>query len=65
MAVEDLAWKNMEKYDPAGWKAGKWAYLNPKLRRTDPRVFDSSGNPLYDTDWFNESTQAKLSQNHQ
>ncbi len=65
MAVEDLAWKNMEKYDPAGWKAGKWAYLNPKLRRTDPRVFDSNGNPLYDTDWFNEATQAKLSQNHQ
>ena len=65
MAVEDLAWANMAKYDPAGWKAGKWAYLNPKLRRTDPRVFDANGNPLYDTDWFNEATQAKLSQNHQ
>jgi TonB-dependent starch-binding outer membrane protein SusC len=65
MAVEDLAWKNMEKYDPAGWAAGRWAYLNPKLRRTDPRVFDSNGNPLYDTNWFDESTQQKLSQNHQ
>ena len=65
MAVEDLAWANMQKYDPAGWAAGRWAYLNPKLRRTDPRVFDSSGNPLHDTNWFDESTQQKLSQNHQ
>lgn len=65
MAVEDLAWANMQKYDPAGWAAGRWAYLNPKLRRTDPRVFDSAGNPLHDTNWFNEATQQKLSQNHQ
>lgn len=65
VAVEDLAWKNMEKYDPAGWKAGKWAYLNPKQRRIDPRVWDSNGNPLYDTDWFKETSQTRLSQNHQ
>ncbi len=65
MAVEDLAWANMQKYDPAGWAAGRWAYLNPKLRRTDPRVFDAQGNPLHDTDWFKESSQTKLSQNHQ
>jgi TonB-linked SusC/RagA family outer membrane protein len=65
LATEDLAWKNMEKYDPAGWAAGKWVYLNPKLRRTDPRIFDSNGNPLYDTDWLKETTQSKLSQNHQ
>ncbi|WP_394995152.1 SusC/RagA family TonB-linked outer membrane protein [Emticicia sp.] len=65
MAVEDLAWANMQKYDPVGWNAGKWAYLNPKLRRTDPRVFDAQGNALFDTDWFKESSQNKLSQNHQ
>ncbi len=65
LAVEDLAWKNMEKYDPEGWEAGKWAYLNPALRRTDPRVFDSAGNPLFDTDWLEETTQNKISQNHQ
>lgn len=65
MATEDLAWKNMEKFDPTGWAAGKWAYLNPKLRRTDPRIFDSAGNPLYDTNWLEETTQNKLSQNHQ
>jgi TonB-linked SusC/RagA family outer membrane protein len=65
MAVEDLAWKNMEKYDPNGWKLGRFANLNPALRRTDPRVFDSQGNPLFDTDWLKETTQNKLSQNHQ
>lgn len=63
--VEDLAWRNMEKYDPEGWDAGKWAYLNPAGRRTDPRFFDSQGKALYDTDWLEETTQSKLSQNHQ
>ena len=65
MMVEDLAWRNMEKYDPVGWNDGRWAYLNPALRRTDPRVFDSQGNPLHDTNWLNETTQNKISQNHQ
>ena len=65
LEVEDLAWANMEKYDPQGWNDGKWAYLNPVLRRTDPRFFDSQGNPLFDTNWLEETTQNKLSQNHQ
>lgn len=70
MAVEDLAWRNMEKYDPAGWAAGKWASLEPRLRRIEyskkyPGVFDENLNPLYDTDWMKEITQNKLSQNHQ
>lgn len=65
LAVEDLAYANIAKYDPVGWTAGKFANLNPKLRRTDPRVFDANGNPLYDTNWFNEASQNKLSQNHQ
>ena len=65
LAVEDLAWANMEKFDPEGWAEGRWAYLNPALRRTDPRVFDSNGRPLYDTDWFKEATQNAISQNHQ
>ncbi|MDH5380033.1 MAG: TonB-dependent receptor, partial [Cyclobacteriaceae bacterium] len=65
LEVEDLAWANMEKFDPVGWNAGKWAYLNPSLRRTDPRIFDASGNPKYDTDWLEETTQHRISQNHQ
>ncbi|MEM1136785.1 MAG: SusC/RagA family TonB-linked outer membrane protein [Bacteroidota bacterium] len=65
LAVEDLAWRNMEKFDPVGWAEGKWAYLNPALKRTDPELFDSNGNPYHDTDWIKETTQSKLSQNHQ
>jgi TonB-linked SusC/RagA family outer membrane protein len=65
LATEDLVWNNMQKYDPAGWAAGKFVNLNPKLRRIDPRIFDSSGNPLYDTNWLKETTQSKMSQNHQ
>ncbi|GAA4409117.1 TonB-dependent receptor [Nibrella viscosa] len=68
--TEMLAWKNMAKYDPAGWAAGRWAYLDPIARRKDfasryPGVFDANLNPLHDTDWFKETTQNKLSQNHQ
>jgi TonB-linked SusC/RagA family outer membrane protein len=65
MMVEDLAYANMEKFDKVGWDAGKYTNLNPALRRIDPRVFDASGNNLYDTDWLEETTQHKLSQNHQ
>lgn len=65
LAVEDLAYANMQKFDPAGWAAGKYVSRNPKLARTDPRLFDANGNPKYDTDWLREATQNKLSQNHQ
>jgi TonB-dependent starch-binding outer membrane protein SusC len=65
MAVEDLAWANMAKFDPVGWNSGKYANLNPALRRTDPRVFTATGDNIYDTDWLEETTQHKVSQNHQ
>ncbi|WP_461131198.1 SusC/RagA family TonB-linked outer membrane protein [Spirosoma aerophilum] len=70
LATEDLAYANMAKYDPVGWAAGKWSYLDPKVRRAAfsaarPGVFDANLNPLYDTDWFKESSQNTLSQNHQ
>ncbi len=65
LAVEDLAYRNMEKFDPAGWAAGKYVSRNPALARTDPRIFDSNGNPIYNTNWLKEATQNKISQNHQ
>ena len=65
LATEDLAYANMQKFDPVGWNAGKYLSRNPALARKDPRVFDSNGNPLYETDWLKESTQSKLSQNHE
>ncbi len=72
--VEDLAYANIQKYDPVGWAAGKWPHLNPQTRRAEllkkhPDVFtvrpDGTYAPNYDTDWFREATQNRVSQNHQ
>ncbi len=37
----------------------------PTIDFTDERLFDSSGNPLYDTDWQDEATRTAFSHNHQ
>lgn len=59
--TENLAYANAQTYDPAGWAAGN--YTDPRIKRlTLPNLFDAQGNPLYDTDWFKEATQNKLSQ---
>ena len=63
LATEDLAYQNAQKYDPNGWANG--IYKDPALKRTDPNLFDSNGNPLYDTDWQDESFQQAFTQNHQ
>jgi TonB-linked SusC/RagA family outer membrane protein len=64
LETENLAYANAQTYDPVGWAAGN--YVDPRIKRlTLPNLFDSQGNPLYDTDWFKEATQNKLSQNHQ
>jgi len=70
LAVEDLAYQNMAKFDPAGWAAGKYTSRDPALARKDPAlvakgVFDANGNPLYETNWLKEATQHKLSMNQQ
>ncbi|MBE7176449.1 MAG: TonB-dependent receptor [Mucilaginibacter polytrichastri] len=65
LAVEDLAYANMQKFDPEGWAEGRYVSRNPALARRDPRIFDANGNPLFDTNWLDEATQHKLSQNHQ
>jgi TonB-dependent starch-binding outer membrane protein SusC len=65
MQVEDLAWKNAEIYDPAGWALGNYVSKEPKLKRSNPLLFNSNGDPLYNTDWLKESVQHKLSTSHQ
>ncbi|MFW6289491.1 MAG: SusC/RagA family TonB-linked outer membrane protein [Mariniphaga sp.] len=37
----------------------------PTIDFTDDRLFDSQGNPLYDTDWQDEATRTAFSHNHQ
>nr|WKN34894.1 SusC/RagA family TonB-linked outer membrane protein [Tunicatimonas sp. TK19036] len=63
LMVEEIAYQNAEKFDPEGWAADK--YTDPKLKRTDPLLFDENGNPLYDTDWQEEATQKAWAQSHQ
>jgi TonB-linked SusC/RagA family outer membrane protein len=78
--VEQLGWDNMKIYDPNGWnQAGNGGIGTHSSGRQNPAaaraalgpsagvyaLFDANGNPLYDTDWLKESTQNKLSQNHQ
>lgn len=63
LMLEDLAYQNAAKFDPEGFASG--AYTDPKLKRTDPRLFDSEGNPLYDTDWQDEAIRSAFSQTHQ
>lgn len=65
--VQDLAYENIKVYDPVGWAAGNYAStpVPRNARIALPQFFDSNGNPLYNTDWLKESTQNKLSQNHQ
>ena len=65
--VENLAYDNIKVYDPAGWAAGNYnTAVDPRVKRKSlPNLFDANGAPLYNTDWVKESTQSKLSQNHQ
>ncbi|HEV8282671.1 MAG TPA: TonB-dependent receptor [Chitinophagaceae bacterium] len=65
--IENLAYDNIKIYDPAGWAAGNYAsVVDPRIKRKSlPLLFDSNGNPLYNTDWLKESTQSHIGQNHQ
>jgi TonB-linked SusC/RagA family outer membrane protein len=71
LALEDAAYQNVQKYDPAGWAAGTYAARDPRLKRqalanpNDPRrLFDENLNPLYDVDWQDEVTRTALAQSH-
>ena len=70
--VEQLAWENSEKFDPTGWAAGNYANQEPNQKRQGAflgdlvnELFDSNGKANYDTDWYDELLQHKVSQNHQ
>lgn len=67
MDVENLAYDNIKVYDPQGWANGNYSsVVDPREKRKNlPLLFDASGNPLYETDWVKETSQHKLSQNHQ
>ncbi|MBN2639167.1 MAG: TonB-dependent receptor [Bacteroidales bacterium] len=43
----------------------KWYGGTRTFNVSDPKLFDSSGNPLYDTDWQDEATRTAMSHSHQ
>jgi len=70
--VEQIAWENSEKFDPAGWAAGNYANQAPDQKRAGAflgdlvnELFDASGKANYDTDWYDVLRQHRVSQNHQ
>jgi len=80
LEVEQQGWDNIKIYDPAGWNptGGPNGTGSHSSGRQDPQLaraaltdigtyslFDANGDPIYDTDWLKETTQNKLSQNHQ
>jgi len=60
--VYNTGFDNIEKYDPVGYGQGKFQRASPADL---PRLFDENGNPIYDTDWIEETFQNAVSQNHQ
>jgi TonB-linked SusC/RagA family outer membrane protein len=60
MKVEETGFANIGKYVKSDSP-----YIGLTPNRSDPMLFDSSGNPLYDTDWQEEATRNSFSQNHQ
>ena len=53
---------NGKKFDPKGYANGKYKKVNPADL---PNLFDSTGNPIYDTDWQDEAYQTAINHNHQ
>ncbi|MDF2514751.1 MAG: TonB-dependent receptor plug [Sphingobacterium sp.] len=64
LRLEEEIYKNAQKYDSVGWANGG-KYTDPRTKRTDPRLFDKSGNPIYDTDWQDVMFRKAFTQNHQ
>ena len=71
--MEDIAFANLEKYaagrttlrDKGFYDEDTDTYGRWIPRRTDPLFFDANGNPLYDTDWQEETTRTGVSYSHQ
>ena len=55
LEVVRIGFENTEKF------TGRTA----EFTTNDPRLFDSEGNPLYDTDWQEEATRLAITHNHQ
>ncbi len=61
MEIYNRAFDNAEKYDPSGFAQGRYKRAIPA---NYPNLFDSSGKPLYNTNWEDEIYNAAFGQNH-
>lgn len=62
LQVEMNAYNNAQKYDPQGWANGR--YTSPMEYRNNSKLFDSNGQPLYDTNWQDEAMRTAVTKNH-
>src|SRR5699024_10836954 len=69
--IEEQAYENAKKFDPTGFKNGK--YTDPMVKRQNfmignskgnPELFDENLNPLYDVDWQDRVSRTAISQSH-
>lgn len=61
MQVYNLAFANAEKFDPAGFADGRY---QPNNVANFPELFDSNGNPKYNTNWEELIYRPAYAQNH-
>lgn len=61
MEIYNRAFDNAAKYDPSGFAQGRYRRADPA---NYPLLFDSSGNPLYNTNWEDEIYNPAFGQNH-
>src|SRR5690554_3230467 len=61
MQVYNLAFANAEKFDPAGFADGRY---QPNNVANFPELFDSNGNPRYNTNWEELIYRPAYAQNH-
>lgn len=61
MEIYNRAFDNAEKYDPSGFAQGRYKRADPA---NYPDLFDSSGNPIYNTNWEDEIYNPAFGQNH-
>src|SRR5699024_1772733 len=71
LRIEEQAYENAKKFDPTGFKNGK--YTDPMVKRQNfmignsqgnPELFDENLNPLYDVDWQDRVSRTAISQSH-
>lgn len=61
MEIYNRAFDNAEKYDPSGFAQGRYRRADPA---NYPDLFDSNGNPIYNTNWEDEIYNTAFGQNH-